>query len=361
MKNTKIFLLLLFILMAFFKSLNADEVEKVERLNFTLLKIPGAEASDSIRSDISKIIRKQLENEDFFIVNVDEQKNLYDKVNPDECIKKECVGELSSLASEGIVLMFSISSEEVKIGEKHVSRYVVEDLTEIRYTIQVAAVDVFNKKYDLMFTGTFNNTAKLYNEAGLIAKKITNYYIQRKPLIKNESKDTQNSSNFYNIKGISINAAMIYPLSSFTDIADYGYGIGIVLSGTSPLIPNIMLDPGITFYNMEPSTSNIDSVYMFLPEITCGYNFILNEKITLTPIAGAGYSLMLIDGTVPDDPGSSGSNFYYNPEFKAGIEALYYLTQDYSLLFDVFYHCIAERDSMLFFSSFNFGLRMNLK
>lgn len=359
MKAGKLQIFLTIFLFIFPSLLSADETEKGERLTFTIITIAESTVSKSILNEAAVNIRKHFTGEQFFLIN--DQAALNEDITFNNCLRKQCAGELAGIAPDGIVIIISVTSEEVKIDEKHVSRYVIEDITETRYSINTAAVDLVNKKYDLEFKGTFNSTEKLLNEADQAGKKIRDYYIKRKPVTKPDVKEESKPNDIYNITAASLNLTFMYPTGRFTDITDYCYGMEAVLSGVSPLIPFFTINPGISIYYMAPPAGNIDSGYMFLPEITFGYNFIINELITLTPGVGAGYSLMLIDGRVPDDPGSSGSNFYYNPELKAGIGALYKLSQDYSLLIDASYHCIAERGSMLYFAGFNLGIRMNLK
>ncbi len=359
MKSGKFKIFFTLLICIFSSLLSAEENEKQERLAFTIITISDSIVSKSLINEATVNIRKHLTAEKFFLIN--DQATLTENITFNNCLKEQCAGQLARITPEGIGLLISITSEEIKIDEKHVSRYVIEDITETRYTIHAAAVDILNKKYDLEFKETFNSTAKLLNEADMIGKKIRDHYIKRKPLIKPEMKEESRPSDIYNLTGVSLNLSYMYPSGRFTDITDYGYGMETVLSGISPLIPFVTINPGISVYTMAPSNGNINSAHMFLPEITFGYNYNINEQITLTPDVGTGYSLMLIDGIVPDDPGSSGSSFYYNPEFKVGLGASYFLSQDYSLLFDASYHCIAERDSKLYFASFNFGIRMNLK
>jgi len=333
------------------RSVTAREADKPEKLVFTTITIPVSNVSDSLLNEVYNIIQKHLKGEEFFIIN--EKYTLSDDITFNNCIKKQCVRQLAGVTPDGVIVIISITSEEVKIGEKRLTRYMVEDLIEKRYILHIVSADLLKEKYDLEFTETFNNNSKLLNEADLIGGKIREYYMKRKPEIK--------PACLYNTTGVSLNISMIYPSGSFGNIADYGYGIDTVLNGFSPLLPAITINPGISFYSLESSESNINSAYMFLPEISFGYIFTLTKKITLSPVFGLGYSFMFIDGITDTDSGNSGTDFYYNPEFKVGIETSFILTENYSLLFDASYSCIAERSSILYFSSFNLGIRMNLE
>lgn len=358
MKNRKLFAFMI-LLLIFPISLKASESSVPEKLTFSTILILDNNVPDSLRNDVIKIIQKHLKGEEFFAIV--EDNIITDRITLENCIKKTCTAEMAETISDGIGLIISITSEDVKIGEKHISRYVVEDITEIRYTIDAAAVDLSKKRYDLVFSKTFNDSSKILKEADLIGIKIRDFYIKRKPVMKTDLEDGIDSFDYYDLTGFTFNISMMKPIGRLGDIADYGLGAEASINGIFKIIPFLTLNPGVSFYNMEPSNQNINSAYLILPEITCGYNFTLTDKITLTPLIGIGYSFMLIDGTIPADPGNTGSKLYYNPEFKTGIEASYILAQNYALLLNVSFHGIAEKSSLLYFSSFNFGLRMNLK
>ncbi len=362
MNKIKSLISLIFILLTISSSLNAAEKEKPLKLIFTPIIISGGNQSGHLPDEVSMIIQKYLLEEDFFLIN--DKFVLTDEITFNNCLKKQCAAQLKAITPEGIVILISVITTEVKIGEKKLSRYIVEDITETRYTVNVSTVDIQKEKYDLVYTSTFNNTVKLLDYAESTGEKIRDYYIKRKPAVRADAAAAEKgkaSTDFYDITGVSLNLSMIYPFGRMSDIADYGYGYEIALNGLSKIFPYITINPGFSSYSMVSSNSNIKFAYMFLPELTFGYNIALTEKISLSPIAGIGYSLMLVDGKRANNPGSTGTNLYYNPEFKAGLEASYTLSEDYSLLFKTTICSIAERSSMLLFSSFNLGIRVNLK
>ena len=346
------------LMLIFSVSLNAREIQKRERLVFTAIKISGENSPDSLLNEASMIIKKNLKGEDYFIIN--DLYNTEAKITFAGCIKKQCIAELPNAVSEGIVIIISIKTDTVKTGERQLSRYVIEDITENRYTIYVSTAELLKESYDLEFTGTFTERSKLLNETDLIGKKIREYYLKRKPEIKKEEIKENVSSAYYDISGVSFSLSRIKPAGSFNGIADDGFGGNIELNGVLQLFPVLSVNPGLSFYSLNPSNSNINSAYMLLPEITFGYNFIIDEDLTLTPLIGAGYSLMSVDGTTDDDLEDGGSNFYYNPVLKAGVEGVYFLADEYSLICSISYNCIVENDSVLYFRSFNLGIRVSL-
>jgi hypothetical protein len=362
MKKINLFIILIFLLIIYPVSITARENSKIEKLIFTTITIPSSGIPESLSGNISMTIQNHLKDEDFFVINSNYTKT--EGITFPGCLKKQCIDKLKAVTSGGIIILVSVSTEVVKIGEKHISRYAVEDITETRYTIYAASVDQLNEKYDLQFTKTFTDTAKLIDEADRIGIKIRDFYIKRKPekKVKNIENGNKNiTQDYFDITGISLSLSTLYPSGKFTDISDYGYGAEIMLSGSSVLIPFITFNPGLSIYKLNPSSDNISSAYIFLPEISIGYNFNITDSINFTPLVGFGYSIMLIDGQTDNNPGSKTENIYYNPIFKGGAELSYSITKDYSFIFDASYNCIAEQSSVLLFSSFNMGIRMNLK
>lgn len=358
MTNRKFSILLIYVLLIFSSSLNAQEVKKNNRLAFTPVKISSENAGDSFFDEVSGIIKKNLKGEPFFIIR--DLYNPYSEITFNNCIKNQCTAELPNAVSEGIVIMICIDSFTVKTGERKVSRYVTEDITENRYTLYISTAEILKNRYDLEFSETFKEKSKLLNEADLIGKKIREFYIQRKPEIKKEEIDSDNeSSSVYDITGVSFSLSKIRPAGSFNGIADDGVGGTAVLNGFLPSFAMFTLNPEISFYSLSPSDSTVNSAYMVLPGITMGYNFKIDDELSFAPLAGIGYSVMYVEGTAGDDQENAGTDYYYNPVIKAGVEGAYYLADSFSIICGISYNCIVEKDSLLYFRSFNLGIRVS--
>ena len=134
-----------------------------------------SDVSAALMNDVSAVIQKNLQADDYFIVN--------DKFAPDDMVSfnsyitGRCVPDLAKVIPGGIIILVAVKKGEVKVGEKQHSRYVVEDIIETRYTIYVSTVDLAAVRYDLKFRETVSDTAKLTDEADHIGKKIREFYI----------------------------------------------------------------------------------------------------------------------------------------------------------------------------------------
>ena len=360
MTNRKFSTLLVCVLLIFSISLSAQEVKKRNRLVFTPVKIPSENVSDSFLDEVSVIIKENLKGESFFLIR--DLYNPYAEITFNNCIKKQCTAELPNAVSEGVLIMICINSYTVKTGEQKVSRYITEDFTENRYSLYVSAAEILKERYDLEFSGTFKEKSKLLNEADLIGKKIREYYIKRKPEVKKVSikSDKENElSSIYNITGVSFNLSRIRTAGSFKAIAADGMGGVAVLNGFLPSFAMFTMNPEISFYSLNPPESNVNSAYMIIPEITSGYNFKIDDELFFTPLAGIGYSVIYVKGATDNDQENSGTDYYYNPVIKAGIEGSYNFVDNFSIICGVSYSCIVERDSLLYFRSFNLGIRVS--
>ena len=183
--NIRLFCMVLIFLTADFPLYPGNrEGEGVTKLIVTPVLIKS-DVSVTSMNDVSAAIRKNLQGDDYFIVN--------EKFVPDvtitfnNYITGSCVTELAKVIPEGIIILVAIKKGDVKVGEIQHSRYVVEDIVETRYTIYVSTVDLIAGKYDLRFREMVNDTAKLTDEADLIGKKIREFYIRRKSEVKTDA------------------------------------------------------------------------------------------------------------------------------------------------------------------------------
>lgn len=346
-----------------------DAAKKKEQLSFTPVKLSGENITTELQNDGLMKILNHLQGEDFFVLN--KTISATDNLTNDSCLKKNCTSDLAGLTPDGIVILISVISEEVKIGERRVSTYMTEDITEKRYTIQVTTVDIHKSEYELDFQKTFTDTGLIIKEADIIGESIREHYIKRKTIIqpvekkiekKPEEKKQEEKGKpfiFYETGSATFNLSMLYPFGRFREIADFGIGAEAVLNGRSPIFPYITINPGISIFGIYSSNENINSEFLILPELTLGYNFTIIKELGISPVLGLGYSFMVIDGS-ENSTDESRTKIYYNPEFKAGIEAAYSLTTDYSIFSSISYRCIAEHDSLLTFSTINIGIRMKL-
>lgn len=122
----------------------------------------------------SMIIKKHLEG---FIIN--DSFRLTKGINYNNCIAARCVADLADIAGSGIVILITITSEDVKVDEKQLTRYLTEDIIERRYTVHIITTDLGRTEYDLIFNETVSDPSKILTEVDRIGRKIREYYIKR--------------------------------------------------------------------------------------------------------------------------------------------------------------------------------------
>lgn len=174
MKITGIYLLLFSFLIMLPYAAPAQEEAAARNLTFTVVTIPDFNVPEYLNKDSIVRIKKPLKNK-WNILN-DYRPGLDENINFDNCVKRDCITEISNVFHQGIVIIISITASEVKTGEKHISRYLVEDITETRYTVYVFTAGSSDQKYDLTFRRTFLDSTRLLNEAELIGIKIAEFY-----------------------------------------------------------------------------------------------------------------------------------------------------------------------------------------
>lgn len=173
MKKTIQYIFILHILLLCPFSLNAGE-NNIHNLTFTLLTIPASDIPDDLNTESILKIKNPLLNEGY---HLDDYRPGFDEsINFDNCIKKDCVKDIRNFFPGKIVITISITSAEVKIGQKRISKYMVEDITETRYTIYAFTNDPSKDKYDLTFKKTFLDPKSLLKEAESIGLKIGEFY-----------------------------------------------------------------------------------------------------------------------------------------------------------------------------------------
>ncbi len=177
MNIIKLLILPIFLSLIFYLPL-ASEKDKLFTLIVSPVIISGDKKSGHLPDEVSMIIQKYLLEDVFFRIN--DKTVLNNKITIANCLKKECAAELKGITPEGVVIMISVTAVEIKTGEKRLSRYVVEDITEMRYTVHVSTADLQKEKYDLVFRSTYTNTSKLLDEAERIGEKIREFYIKEK-------------------------------------------------------------------------------------------------------------------------------------------------------------------------------------
>lgn len=174
MKIVKFKIVFFYILLILPLCLTAGGNNNTENLTFTVLTIPVNDIPDDLNTESILKIKNPLISQGY---HLDDYRPGFDEnINFDNCIKKECISDIKDFFPGKVVIIIAITSAEVKIGQKRISRYLVEDITETRYTIYVFTDDPVKEKYDLTFKRTFLDSQKLLKEAEIIGLKIGEFY-----------------------------------------------------------------------------------------------------------------------------------------------------------------------------------------
>lgn len=181
---------------------NASGEESSDRsLAFTVITIPGEDVPDYLSKDSTVKIKNPLKNQGFSID--DSRKGLNKNINFDNCIMRDCVRDLKDSFPEKAVIMISITASEVKTGQKQISRYLAEDITEMRYTIYVLTADPSKEKYGLTFKRTFLDPTRLLNEAAQIGIKISEHYSPKKHADNTSMKNIKDENIAFSSESLS--------------------------------------------------------------------------------------------------------------------------------------------------------------
>ena len=176
-KREKIYIIILLLLFSTSLPINGDDKTADKKLSFTIVPIHEPAISNTFLNSVSDTIKKYLKNEDLFIIK--NQAKDDEKIVFNNCIRNNCIDELRSTASDGIVILISLSNYEIKTGEKYISKYITESIVETRFTIHVAAIDLLSSNYDLLFKKTSSQTEKIISETNIIGSEIREFYLKK--------------------------------------------------------------------------------------------------------------------------------------------------------------------------------------
>ncbi len=139
----------------------------------------ASDVSDHVLENVSHIIEKNLQVDDYFYIN--EGYAPESGISFNKYLTGSCLTDLASVIPGGIIILVAVKKARFKVGEKQHSRYVTEDLIETRYTLYVSTVDLSAGRYDLKFRETCSDPLKLSDQADYIGRKIREFYTGKKP------------------------------------------------------------------------------------------------------------------------------------------------------------------------------------
>ena len=169
-RNILTALLLLFMALPLFPG--GQDTAGQDRPVFTVIPINRL---NSTEFKASMIIKKHLEG---FMIN--DSFRVTKSINFNNCIAAQCIEDLADIAGKGIVILITVTSENVKIDEKQLTRYLTEDIIERRYTVHVITSDLGRAGYDLRFSETVNDPSEILKAVDAIGRRIREYYSMNK-------------------------------------------------------------------------------------------------------------------------------------------------------------------------------------
>lgn len=182
MKIINYYLLLFLSLLLAIQVSSADEGAKSGKVTFTLITLNESDVPDTVIKGASDRIKQTLKKEGYKIESY--RPGFDENITFNHCIKRECVKELRDTAPNGINIIVSVTAQEVKTGQRRVSRYLVEDVTEKKYTIRVISSDPAKNRYDLNFKRALVDSDRINQDAEMIGAEIGKFYINSRPVEK---------------------------------------------------------------------------------------------------------------------------------------------------------------------------------
>ncbi len=338
-------LMILILIKAFYLQASENKYPVIIN-NFTTSNLASSHAVNAV-----SIIRNNLSGKKFFIISPNEL-----ELNLQDC-DKDCIYKISQMHPNALFISGSITRIENIIGEKRISKYLVEDLKEEKYLFTVKVINLQTNSTDIFFEREFPNTKEISLEAEKIAGEINQFYSIETPDTP-EIEQIEEKPPFFVYTGFSIMPAYLKTAGDYKNIADGGYGISSSLYASTSKLEQLYIALNINAFSLQNTQDRIDSAYMFSSHLVAGYKFNIYKNIKLSPLAGPGYTFHYIDGD-RNSTGSSTSDFYYNPSFIMGAETSWSFTENYELIFRPSWGIFFEENSNPHYMLLNLGIRKN--
>lgn len=317
--------------------------------DFTTINTPtqiGVKSTSLFKAELS-------ENYFYFIPEEKESNTILSKLDCDS----DCIIKLHSIYGDSIIITGSINRIENIIGEKKISRYLVEDLKEEKYIVTVKVINLKNNSIEHFFEKELFNTKDIETEVKIIAREINQFYKIETP-VPHESEQIEIKSPFLILSGFSIMPAYLKTFGDYKNIAKEGYGISASLSASILRFEHLYLGLNINTILFPNTRGTIDSAYMFSPHLMAGYTFNIYKNIKLLSLAGFGYIFHYIDGG-KNITGSDNADFYYNPSLIMGMETSWSFAKNFELIFRPSWGIFFEQNNSFCYMLLNLGIRKN--
>lgn len=168
-------------------------------------------------------------------------------------------------------------------------------------------------------------------------------------------------------RGVSVNAAFLYPMGNLKDFADYGYGAVLKYGMSNYFMQQLELSAELGFFYLpgggdftEPE-SKINSLYLLPLMINAGYAFYPSESVAVIPYLSAGAVFVRYDYSYYDIPASeekSVAENEYNPAAGAGIALRYSVADEVYINASVDYRIFFEASGSFSYCTASLGAGM---
>lgn len=318
-------------------------------INFRTYDTPATEGAN-----VASLIKAGLSDNSFYFLQESDEVRVI--LSESDC-SLDCIEKLQKIYPDALVITGSVKRIENTIGEKKISKYLVEELKEEKYIFSVKVINLKKNQVDLLFEEEFPGIKELKTETARIALEINNFYKVEKPIV-NEPEKNEDKTPFLVLTGFSIMPAYLKTAGSYKKIAEQGYGLSAGLKASTSWIDNFFLGIRASSFMLTETKDKIDSAYMFSSHLIAGYTFDIYKSIKVSPLAGPGYIFHYINGTRGSTESKS-SEFYYNPSFNAGVEISWLFAEKYEVIFLPSWGVFFEQNSNPHYMLLNIGIRKN--
>jgi len=304
--------------------------------------------------------------------------NIVEKTRMDEILKKRnaellcrdmtCAVKSGKILSVDRSIIGSITRTVKKVGEKKISSLITKDIKKEIFIVRIKIIDVHSGRSEKNFT-EFARSKRSINRAVMrITKKINRYYRKSGTKIAKETVHETDSPYGFELRGISLSAAYLKAMGAYSNVADYGYGMTIHITGTLVPYRNIVPMFSLSLFSIENDQENIKSSQLSSMKLNIGYTISLkhyiNLNINIIPYFGAGYLFQIINGDKNgiDETGEYeySRKVYYDPLICVGFEINYTLFGNYVIFLQPAYTLFFEKNNTgQYFSTF-LGAKMLL-
>lgn len=338
-------------------------IYKNKPLSFVVFDFSTKAAPKGFGAETSSVIKNSLTQEKSFNLIKPDENPAEKSIGPD--CDAECLSDLNLKYTDSIFVTGSIAMYEIKTGEKKVSKYVVEDIKAEKYILTVNVIDLKSGKTDLSYKKEITTKVLVADEARVIASDIKDFYLKKiaaKNDIPEEKPEKIKSDQIFIFRGLALMPAFLYSAGSYSNIADYGYGLSFNSNSGLARHKKIFFDLNFNAYLLSGTVKQIETALLSSVYLFSGYTFNPLNNFYISPSMGPGYNVHFIKGE--KNPSGAGGdadnnwNLYFNPSMNFGVEAAYSFNGGYDLIFRPSWSMVFEQKGFSSYMMLNLGVRM---